>query len=347
MNELEINVSKPNRPYKSSIIFLVAGLLIGFFIGYYYEQKITRKRWGELKPVRTITGNYKFIRPLLVFNYPYTQESSFQKIKADVKNLINQAKQDGQIEKAAFYFQDLNGARWIGFNEDDQYDPASLLKVLVLIDYLKKSEKEPDFLNKKFVYTADIAKINLDNQFNSPSELKINSSYTIHDLLDKMIIKSDNGAKDLLIKNVDRESLFDIYNTADFPRPNTINKSQLSPRIYFLIFRVLYNATYLNQDLSEQALALLAQTNFNEGLVAGVPEKTVVAHKFGLRAVTDDQGKKIGLELHDCGIIYFPGAPYFLCVMTQGDNTDDLQGIIRDISNLVYQGFLGVPKIAT
>ena len=80
---------------------------------------------------------------------------------------------------------------------------------------------------------------------------------------------------------------------------------------------------------SEKALDILSKTTFNDGLVAGVDKGITVSHKFG-----EYVGQQI--ELHDCGIIYYPENPYFLCIMTRGDNLDNLKDVIKNISGQIY-----------
>jgi hypothetical protein len=87
---------------------------------------------------------------------------------------------------------------------------------------------------------------------------------------------------------------------------------------------------------SEQALGLLTTTDFTQGLVAGVSATTTVAHKFGEQTDTDTNGQVIDRELHDCGIVYYPNNPYFLCVMTKGQDFSTLAKIISGISNSVF-----------
>lgn len=43
------------------------------------------------------------------------------------------------------------------------------------------------------------------------------------------------------------------------------------------------------------------------------------------------------VELHDCGIIYYPNNPYVLCVMTRGDSMEELKKIISTISLMTYK----------
>jgi beta-lactamase class A len=96
------------------------------------------------------------------------------------------------------------------------------------------------------------------------------------------------------------------------------------------MFRILFNASYLTQAASEQALELLTRSEFRAGLVAGVPAGTVVAHKFGERI---DGGVA---KLHDCGIVYHPARPYLLCVMTEGDRFEPLASLIAETSRIAY-----------
>ncbi len=86
----------------------------------------------------------------------------------------------------------------------------------------------------------------------------------------------------------------------------------------------------------------MSQTDFTEGIVAGVPQGTLVSHKFGVRTVashelTPDSQMVSNHELHDCGIVYYPNNPYFICVMTQGKEFNSLQSVIQGASELVWK----------
>ena len=66
-----------------------------------------------------------------------------------------------------------------------------------------------------------------------------------------------------------------------------------------------------------------------------MPSNIKISHKFGEVVFTNDDSSK-STELHDCGIVYYPKHPYFLCIMTHGDNFDKLESTIKDISGAVY-----------
>ena len=105
-------------------------------------------------------------------------------------------------------------------------------------------------------------------------------------------------------------------------------------------FRVLYNGTYLNQEFSDAALSLLNDSDYKNGLVAGVPSGVNVAHKFGQKTYysLDNPKQVLKRELHDCGIIYHEKNPYLLCVMTKSVSPiPDIESTIKKISAAVYQ----------
>lgn len=85
--------------------------------------------------------------------------------------------------------------------------------------------------------------------------------------------------------------------------------------------------------MSKIALEILTQVDFRDGIVAGVPPGTVVAHKFGERRLAESDL----VQLHECGIVYYPGQPYILCVMTRSRDLFKLTGVLKDVSGEVYR----------
>ena len=151
-----------------------------------------------------------------------------------------------------------------------------------------------------------------------------------------MIVDSDNDALTALYDN-DRQVFIDVLQRLRITPPPTIETEDfMSPKTYAQILRTLFSSTYLSRSASEQALQMLSYTSFKQGLVAGVPAGTIVAHKFGehTQAIND---QPLSHQLHDCGIIYYPGRPYLLCVMTRGQNFSQLENVISGISRVVYQ----------
>lgn len=98
----------------------------------------------------------------------------------------------------------------------------------------------------------------------------------------------------------------------------------MSPKQYSRVFRTLFNGTYSPWNLSEQVLDLLSHTSFTQGIVAGTPQNITISQKFGEHTNTLPNGSVADHELHNCGIVYYPDHPYFLCIMTRGKTFSDL-----------------------
>ncbi|HNW45179.1 MAG TPA: serine hydrolase, partial [Elusimicrobiales bacterium] len=70
---------------------------------------------------------------------------------------------------------------------------------------------------------------------------------------------------------------------------------------------------------------------YRNALVAGLPGGVTVSHKFGEGGVMGGER-----QLQDCGIVYYPGRPYLLCVMAKGTKLENLEKFIKAVSRLVY-----------
>jgi beta-lactamase class A len=239
------------------------------------------------------------------------------------------------------YFRDLNTAQWTGVNENDTYTPASMLKVVAMMAALKLAEQNPPLLNEQLPYIASSSPF---TQYYESGDNMKTGDYSVQNLIGSMIRYSDNNALDSLLSdqaiNNEFSEIYGLYRLPVYSATDTTDF--MSPKSYSGLFISLYNSTLFPWDLSEQVLNLLANTTFTQGLAAGVPAGTVVAHKFGENS--DVQGTTVvDRELHDCGIIYAPGKPYILCVMTRGSGAGPasssfptLAGVIAGVSKLVY-----------
>lgn len=318
------------------IFLIIVGVIIGLIVGYSLKKPPVV---SNTRSIRDETSDYTFIKPLLlVDSTTNTPSPMYQPLYNSVKSFIK--KQSSPGDDTSVYFIDYGqGGRFV-INENDLYSPASLMKVVVMIAYFKKAETDPDLLNSSMVYQANMQAALDDIQFSAPSTLVVGQSYTVSDLINQMIENSDNGAMTILISNIGYSYLANIYSALGFKGPTATDVNyKISASDYSLFFRVLYNATYLSDNYSEEALSILSKATFNQGITAPLPKGTVVAHKFGVRVYSPSEtsgSSSEGLELHDCGIVYLPNNPYFLCVMTHGSSLSALESRIQGISSLVY-----------
>ncbi len=318
-------------------MFLAASAMLGFFLGYYLAKGDYDKQISSAGPLREGMSGHKFINPLLACNLPEAKNvDEYTGLEKNLNAMIEQKKSEHAVNAVSLYL--IRNGLWVGINENVKYEPASMLKVVLMIAYLKQKETHPDLFSQKLLYTPEIKHISDQIPFQASSSFVVSNRYSVDELINKMIIDSDNTAMYTLLSSINENSLNDVYTDLGISTPDNMGVYKISAKSYSLFFRILYNATYLNREDSEFALALLSKAHFEDGIVAGLPKDTLVSHKYGERALSAPDGSISGVELHDCGFIYPPSGdkPYFLCVMTEGDTPEGVKGAISAISSYVY-----------
>lgn len=292
----------------------------------------TKPEKSTIKELRQ-SGTHKFINPLLECdNYYPTKNASLELLENQLQTYVASATRSKRAVKISLYFRDLNNGPWIGINENEYYSPASLLKVPIMIAALKHAETTPDFLKRKIKYTQPTDD-NVVPNIKDQELIKPGNSYTVEQLIEFMIISSDNEAKNMILMNLPEAVVNNTYHDLGIIVPGVRTPEDfMSVKDYSAFFRILYNATYLNRTMSEKALEILSRAKFTAGLRNGVPEGVLVCNKFGERGMPGTNFK----QLHDCGIIYGSGSPYLVCVMTQGEDWEELAAIISELSSLIY-----------
>lgn len=321
--------------HKKTIWFWFFSVLVTFFIGFKVATINLNKT--EQEEIIRKNFNYKYINPILECNSDISLNSKLTPIKESIESIINQEVSKKNITFASIYYRDLNNGPWFGINEKEYFSPASLVKVPILIAYLKKAEIDPSLLQKKLTVSDDPETGNNIQNIKPSVATVVKQEYTIEKLLEEMIIYSDNNAYNTLAQNLTGDEIIKVYQDLDvdiskaFQNPNG---NIITVKNYASFFRILYNGSYLNNETSEKALKLLNQVEYKDALVAGVPKDIIVSHKFGERKYLDTNE----IQFHDCGIVYFPKKPYLLCVMTKTtQNANKAINFIKEISQVVYQ----------
>ena len=278
-------------------------------------------------------STYKFINPLLECdNYYPSNIAALETLENELNAYIEKVKSDGIATDVAVYLRVLNSGPWIGVHEDMNFAPASLLKVPIMIAVLKKSESETGLLKEKILYRPGLEPIFTQNIADT-AQMKTGSYYTVEELIERSITYSDNDANEMLFavagENHITKVMEDIGLSLTGKKPSD---DIVSVKTYSSFFRLLYNGTYLNRELSEKALFILSKTNFKMGLPKYLPAGIVVAHKFGERGLAGTNMK----QLHDCGIVYLNRNPYLICVMTRGTDFNQLSEVIATTSKIIF-----------
>lgn len=319
-------------------IAIVFSVIFAFLLGLFVEKNFDT---SDLNPIPKLTsedirlGGYNYISPLLECEQLEGLGGvNFNNLEAELDTYIESKKASGEISNAAVYFRQLRNGAWFGVNEREEYAPASLLKVTVMMAYFKSAEQDALILDKEIEFTGEDR--SLDQEYDPQERLQAGETYTVRELIDRMIRFSDNDALLLLGENMPEQSVDKLITDLGLNiQSSNEDEDYMSVRSYASLFRILYNASYLSKEYSEESLSLLAHTAFEKGLRKGVPENVEIAHKFGQRDV-DGVGLK---QLHDCGIVYHPEGPYLLCIMTRGLDYDVLSNTIGEISRKTYDSY--------
>lgn len=311
-----------------AIVFLVTGLFLGGSI-YNYKDK------------KSCISKLHFIKPNLNCDLYDDKIEKLLGLQNKLEVVIDGIKKTGKAKRVSVFVRDLKTARFAGVNDGDIYHQASLLKIPVLVGGFKLAEVEPRILDQEIFYSGE--QNFYDDQVIKPVEsLKIGSSYTLRELMRRSVVYSDNTAAQLLF-NYYPEGFLDRIMEAigiQLYKPTGEKEDFITARLYANVFRILYNASYLTKEYSDEALSILTQTNYKKGAISKLPANLVVAHKFAERTdinmVTGDVFQR---QLHECGIVYAKNyeEPYVFCIMTEGYEYEDLEKIISDVSLMIYE----------
>ncbi len=332
--EKKILISRP------ALLTLLGGALaLGIFIGAGLGMlaPLTGSR-GEAAS-ESAEGTFKFIRVSLESkNVDRKQKNKELKpFRYKVNAIIQEGLKRGDASAISFYFRDLINGNRFGIGDSDKFSPKSLLKLPLMIAYFKWSEVNPLVLRKTLTYTG--SEIQMEQQIKPAYRLDPGRHYTVNDLIYRMIAYDDPAAYSLLNANMPSNRLERIFKDLNVEYDPHQEDDSLSLSAFASFYRVLYNASYLPEDLSEKALRYLSKSTFRDGMASGIPLNVEIASKHGERTI---EVKKDGTEMqqyqyHEFGIIYNPNRPFLIGIMARGSDIDRLTRITRDITRLVYE----------
>ena len=275
-------------------------------------------------------GGFQRISPLLSAER-LCESPRFEGLRSSLGSLIDGLELSGQLTSASVYVYDLQQGDWTGYDAMDRYDPGSMMKVPLLLTYLAMADETPGVLQR--TWTCDPMVLDAPVQAIHPEkQAEPNVSYTVAQLLELMMVYSDNRATAVLLQHVPSGRYVRTYTDLGLPAPEQFAGPYLmNARDYSVFMKALYHSSLLSPMNSGYALDLMSRSRWGLGLLAGLPQGVEVAHKFG-EAV--DQN---GFQLHETGLVYVDGGPYLVTVMTRGPQAGSLPGVISAISRMVYE----------
>lgn len=273
------------------------------------------------------------------------QRAQLDSAKSEVEKLI--AASGAESVGVAVYDPETKQTLFI--NERAGFHAASTMKLPVMMEVFRRADRkriplnEPVEVKNKFYSIIDGSEYRLNRDDDSDQEIygRIGQTISVITLVDRMITWSSNLATNLLIEKVKAENVTELMRElgakdiqvlrgVEDPKAFQAGKNNTTTA-YDLMFllRLIAENKFINGRVCAKMVEILSSQRFNDGIPAGLPAATRVAHKTG----------NITKHNHDAAIVYAPGRkPYMIVVLTKGIAEQKRSAkLIADISRVVYQ----------
>jgi beta-lactamase class A len=229
---------------------------------------------------------------------------------------------------------DLNTGYHIGFNAAKSMPAASTIKVPVMVEVFEDLEAGRFDLNRRVTLEPG----DRDGGSGDLAYAAAGATFSVSELLAKMIDVSDNTATNMLIRLVGRRNinrrmadlgLERTHLTGDVRTDAWSIRQALrtSPADLVHLLTMMARGELVDEWSSNEMIALLKADRINTLLPEPLPDDVAVAHKTGSLFDT----------LNDAGIVYASDAPYVIAVMTTALPSQDLgRAFIHSVSRMAY-----------
>lgn len=193
------------------------------------------------KILRENNVDNKFTNPILDCENINPGNDSILSISS-LENKVAAVQKKYNVTFVSLYFRDLNDGQWIGVNEKEYFSPASLLKTPLLIAFLKHAESEENLLTKKItIQNSDIGTA-LKQNVVSPSSLIIGNTYSLLEIAEIMIQKSNNDAANIILKYVPEKDIAAVFHYVGVPYKNERQEQNVRVKDYagFFVFFIMH-----------------------------------------------------------------------------------------------------------
>ena len=274
-----------------------------------------------------------------------TNAQSLSQLKPKLETLI--ANSGAETVGVAVY--DLHTKQTLFINDKVSLHAASTMKVPVMMELFRQAAAKqlnldaPLMVKNEFASIVDGSPYQLNASDDSDDLMyqKLGQPMTIRALIERMIVRSSNLATNLLIEKAKAENVMKLMrqlgaNDIQVRRgveDNQAFRAGLNNTTtafdLMILLRALAEKKVAKARACKEMLAILQKQEFNEGIPAGLPAGTKVAHKTG----------SITKIYHDAGIVYPPQRkPYILVVLTRGFAEEKrAHQLVAEISRQVYQ----------
>lgn len=224
---------------------------------------------------------------------------------------------ESRIGTYSFFFEDLKSGYVYGYNENVSMTAAGCMKLPIAVSLIKAVEDgKVDFLNKVKIQSEDkVFGTGIIHEFDE-------REYTVFELLVIMLIQSDNTAANKIIDMIGIEKI--NQDILDMGLKNTkLNRKTTDERVnnnelenltsaydLNLIWKHLYNGTFLNKDNGQMLIDILRRQQIKNKLALYLCDDI----KY---EISSKSGDKIGVE-NDTEFIHLPKGDFCFTVLSKG-----------------------------
>ncbi|MBW3671862.1 MAG: class A beta-lactamase-related serine hydrolase [Acidobacteria bacterium] len=241
-----------------------------------------------------------------------------------------------------------SGTTWL-HNENEVFHAASTMKVPVMMTLFRAMDDgrlsldQPITVTNEFVSIYDGSTFSIPSDQDSDTDLYnyVGQQLPLEELIRRMIVRSSNLATNIVIQLVGADNVMSVMREIGAEDMKVLrgvedikayrsgmNNTATAHDLMIVLRDIATRAAAPGQGPADTMIDILAHQEFNEGIPAGIPTGTKVAHKTG--SITD--------IYHDAGIVYSAeGNPYILVVLTGGANDEDASRTVAEISRLFWE----------
>jgi len=270
------------------------------------------------------------------------QAGAFDSVCSTNDTLCRNLSKELELRAAKFhgnvgiFFKDLKTGKTFTINEETLFPSASLVKVPIMAAIFEAEREGKLTLSKK---------LKLQNRYKSPGggylyKTRRGRSFTILNLVERMIAQSDNTATNMLVAELGFEYLnkkfeeFGLINTnmrrgvLDLKSRNEGIENYTTANDMAFLLEKIFKGELISAQASQEMLDILKKQRVNDRIPRYLPKEVAIAHKTGTLKGT----------FSDVGIVFAPEGAFLLCVITdEVTNKKYAKRFISKVAKTTYE----------
>ena len=310
----------------------VAALIMGIIHAGYASMNAKAEAVAEAEALAARVAAEEEASELQVSPAVITNMSAAQ---AAVENIVS-----GYGENVAVSVRMLDGSGNFDINGDESMQSASMIKLLVLAEYL-------DELDVGAICADDTYELAYSDVVGGSGTMQgdpVGTEYTLDEVARRMVAASDNVGTNVLIERMGVEQIQAKADELGLAGTQIAHKlmigandgkwNMISANDAARILTRVAGGTLASADSCARAEEYLLEQEDGEGLAQGLPDGVAFGHKTG----TVDNIR------HDGGIVYAEH-PYVICVLTKNVGYDTANTLMAQISAVVYEAIRACQEV--